>query len=133
VSLHPSCAATGLPTARFPQPFVVFLEKVATARVFLRDVTPVSPMALLLFGGPLKVLHEEGAVLVDGWARVRAPAQTAVLVKKLRAALDSALEAKVGWSLMKYTGRTRERHCILMGMLLPRSVHARLGLPAGSH
>lgn len=27
----------------------------------------VSPMALMLFGGPLKVLHREGVMLVDGW------------------------------------------------------------------
>lgn len=58
-------------TQRFPQPFVVFLEKSSTVpgRVHLREVTPVSPMALLLFGGPLKVLHQEGVVLVDGWVR----------------------------------------------------------------
>ncbi|KAG1663311.1 hypothetical protein FOA52_006270 [Chlamydomonas sp. UWO 241] len=125
VSLHPSCAATGLPTARFPQPFVVFLEKVATARVFLRDVTPVSPMALLLFGGPLKVLHEEGAVLVDGWARVRAPAQTAVLVKKLRAALDSVLEAKVRGSGKPAAASAVERQLMeTIGSMLAAAEHS---------
>ncbi len=52
-------------------------------------------MALLLFGGPLTVLHEEGAVLVGGWLKLRAAAQTAVLVKHVRAALDALLEARV--------------------------------------
>ena len=37
--------------------------------MFLRDVTPVSPMAVLLFGGALQVLHAEGVVMVDGWVR----------------------------------------------------------------
>lgn len=32
---------------------------------------------------------------VDGWLRVRAPAQTGVLVKALRAALDAALQGAV--------------------------------------
>ena len=66
-----------------------------TTRTFLRDCSVASPMALLLFGGELTVLHEAGAVLVDGWLRIRAPATTAVLVKQLRAALDSLLAAKV--------------------------------------
>ena len=52
-------------------------------------------MALLLFGGSLSVVHEEGVVLVDGWIRVKAAAQTAVLVKQLRAALVGLLERMV--------------------------------------
>ncbi len=35
----------------------------------LRDVTPVSPLSVLLFGGPLAVRHAEAAVVVDGWIR----------------------------------------------------------------
>ena len=61
----------------------------------------VSPMALLLFGGALSVMHESGYVLVDDWLRIRASAPTAVLVKKLRAALDALLADKVrkhSWS-----------------------------------
>ena len=52
-------------------------------------------MALLLFGGALSVMHESGYVLVDDWLRIRASAPTAVLVKKLRAALDALLADKV--------------------------------------
>jgi len=46
--------------------------QVKTSRTFLRDVTPVSPISLMLFGGPLTVIHQEGAVLVDGWIRCAA-------------------------------------------------------------
>jgi hypothetical protein len=63
--------------------------------VFLRDTSVVSSMALLLFGGALTVLHEEGAILVGGWLRLLAAAGTAVLVKELRGALDALLAAKV--------------------------------------
>jgi ATP-dependent RNA helicase DHX29 len=52
-------------------------------------------MALLLFGGDLEVAHAEGYVTIDAWIRIRAPAQTAVLVKRLRAALDRLLERQV--------------------------------------
>lgn len=52
-------------------------------------------MALLLFGGALRVVHEEGLVLIDDWIRIRAAAPTAVLVKRLRAALDALLEKRI--------------------------------------
>ncbi len=68
--------------------------QVKTTRTFLRDCTVASPMALLLFGGALSVQHEAGCVLVDAWLRIRAAAPTAVLVKRLRAALDALLAAK---------------------------------------
>ncbi|KAF5835639.1 P-loop containing nucleoside triphosphate hydrolase protein [Dunaliella salina] len=95
VFIHPSSLCYNLNTNSMSQPFVVYLEKVKTSRTFLRDVTPVSPISLMLFGGPLTVLHQEGAVLVDGWIRVRAAAQTAVVVKALREALDRLLQEKV--------------------------------------
>ena len=69
--------------------------QVKTSRTFLRDCTVVSPMALLLFGGALSVVHESGYVLVEDWLRIRASAPTAVLVKRLRAALDALLADKV--------------------------------------
>jgi ATP-dependent RNA helicase DHX29 len=68
---------------------------VKTSRVYVRDCSTVPAMALLLFGGSLSVVHEEGVVLVDGWIRVKAAAQTAVLVKQLRAALAGLLERLV--------------------------------------
>jgi ATP-dependent RNA helicase DHX29 len=61
----------------------------------MRECTAVSSMALLLFGGPLTVLHEEKAVLLDGWLRIKASAQTAVLVKGLREAFDALLDQAI--------------------------------------
>jgi ATP-dependent RNA helicase DHX29 len=68
---------------------------VRTSRTFIRDCTVASPAAILLFGGALSVAHDSSYVQVDGWLRIRAPAQTAVLVKRLRQALDALLERKV--------------------------------------
>ena len=66
-----------------------------TSRVFVRDATVLPPEALLLFGGRMDVRHETQRVCLDGWLWLRASAQTAVLFKKLRAALDDALDAKI--------------------------------------
>ena len=95
VAIHPSSVNHPLAAARFRHPFLVYLERVKTARVFLRDCTVVPPAALLLFGGPLAVLHEAGQVVVGGWLRVGAAAQVAVLVKRLRDAVDGLLAAAI--------------------------------------
>ena len=97
VGIHPSSVNAKLgasgPSPAFP--FAVFLEKVKTSRVFVRDATVVAPAALLLFGGVMDVRHAEGRVCLDGWLWLRASAQTAVLFKRLRAALDDALEKRI--------------------------------------
>lgn len=67
-----------------------------TSQTFLMDCTVVSPMALLIFGGELEVRHEEGHVLIDDWIRIKVAAPTAVLVKKLRLAIDGLMQQKIG-------------------------------------
>ena len=98
VGVHPGSlnARLGQPGERSPtHPFLVFHEKVKTSRVFIRDCTTVAPAALLLFGGAMDVRHETGRVCLDGWLWLRASAQTAVLYKKLRKALDDELDARI--------------------------------------
>ena len=73
----------------------VFPLQMRTSQTFLRDTTVVSPLALLLFGGQLEVMHGEGYVLVDRWIRIRAAAPTAVLVQRLRNGLDTLLQQKI--------------------------------------
>jgi ATP-dependent RNA helicase DHX29 len=95
VALHPGSVNAALAGRAYGSPYVVFLEKVRTSRAFLRDTTVVGAVPLLLFGGSLDVRHGDGTVVIDGWLTVRAAAPTAVLVKKLRGALDAALAARV--------------------------------------
>ena len=71
--------------------YVAFAERVKTSQVFLRDVTVVSPAALLLFGGTIDVQHQAGLVTLDTWIKLQAPAKTAVIFKELRAELDELL------------------------------------------
>ncbi|KAJ4833074.1 hypothetical protein Tsubulata_001048 [Turnera subulata] len=89
VHIHPSSINSN--TKTFQHPFLVFLEKVETNRVFLRDTTVISPFSILLFGGSINVQHQTGLVIVDGWLKLTAPAQSAVLFKELRSTLHSLL------------------------------------------
>ncbi|XP_021743071.1 DExH-box ATP-dependent RNA helicase DExH7, chloroplastic [Chenopodium quinoa] len=93
VHIHPS--SVNGDSKIFQHPFLVFLEKVETHKVFLRDTTIISPYSLLLFGGSIQVQHQLGLVTVDGWLKVAAPAQTAVLFKELRSTLQSVLDGLI--------------------------------------
>ncbi|KAM0916755.1 hypothetical protein ACQ4PT_010076 [Festuca glaucescens] len=90
VHIHPSSVNHSLKSAQYP--FLVFLEKVETSKVFLRDTTVISPYSLLLFGGSMVIQHQAGVVVIDGWLRLTAAAQTAVLFKQLRITLDAVLK-----------------------------------------
>ena len=88
-------AADALSAAQRHQEFchdwLVYCDKVETSQVFVRDATLVSPYALMLFGGKLRVEHAERTITVDDWATFRAPAEIGTLMKLLRAELDRLL------------------------------------------
>ncbi|OAY64742.1 ATP-dependent RNA helicase Dhx29 [Ananas comosus] len=90
VHIHPSSVNHSLKSARYP--FLVFLEKVETTKIFLRDTSIISPYAILLFGGSMVVQHQAASVMIDGWIKLTAPAQVAVLFKELRRTLDAVLK-----------------------------------------
>ncbi|XP_034601824.1 DExH-box ATP-dependent RNA helicase DExH7, chloroplastic isoform X2 [Setaria viridis] len=90
VHIHPSSVNHSLKAVQYP--FLVFLEKVETTKVFLRDTSVISPYSLLLFGGSMVIQHQTGVVVIDGWLRLSAAAQTAVLFKQLRITLDAVLK-----------------------------------------
>ena len=68
---------------------------VGTGKTYVRDVSAVSPLALLLFGGDVQVHHEQGTVTIDKEISFEAPGRVAVLVRELRASLDKLLADKI--------------------------------------
>lgn len=74
---------------------VVYYEKVRTTQVFIRDVTPVSVIAALLFGGEISVGYDTRTLTMDGWMTCNSPPRTAVLLKTLRMATNEILTAKI--------------------------------------
>jgi hypothetical protein len=88
--LHPGCIAYG---RKLPHRYVVYLEAVRSSSFFLRDATPVTPYALLLFGGELSVRGD--SVVVDGWAAFKAAPRVAVMLRALRTRLNQLLLSRV--------------------------------------
>ena len=95
VFLHPSCAL--FTETAFNARWLVYTSKqqVAAEKVYVRDVSAVSPLALLLFGGEVQVSHSSGTVTIDGQISFEAPGRVAVLVRELRAELDKLLAEKL--------------------------------------
>ncbi|QDZ19660.1 P-loop-containing nucleoside triphosphate hydrolase [Chloropicon primus] len=79
--------------------FLVYLEKIKTKKVYLHDTTVVTPYTLMLFcGGDFNIVYERGVVEIDGWIKLRVPAQTAVLFKKMRQIINGHLISKLNTS-----------------------------------
>ena len=92
-ALHPSCisARPGLRSG-----YLVYSELVQTDVLWIRDASPVAPVALWLFGGRLAFDAKAGLVtLDDGWIRFKVGAETAAAVLQLRQQLDALLAQKV--------------------------------------
>eukprot|EP00315_Gephyrocapsa_oceanica_P024412 CAMPEP_0185467736 /NCGR_PEP_ID=MMETSP1365-20130426/97380_1 /TAXON_ID=38817 /ORGANISM="Gephyrocapsa oceanica, Strain RCC1303" /LENGTH=543 /DNA_ID=CAMNT_0028074473 /DNA_START=153 /DNA_END=1782 /DNA_ORIENTATION=- len=97
VWIHPS--SINARPERAESGLYVYLDKVETSRLFLRETTRVSAAALLLFGATPTELDVErvktcGRVELAGGMRVRASPQTVLLFKLLRRELDALLTRK---------------------------------------
>ena len=93
VALHPS--SVNMETKVFSSRWAVFYEQVKSSKVYLRDITLVPPLALLMFGGRIRINHEVQVMSVDGWIAFRAEPKVAVLIGKLRQKLDEVLIRKI--------------------------------------
>ncbi|KAJ5423476.1 hypothetical protein N7491_008692 [Penicillium cf. griseofulvum] len=91
VFIHPSSilfSSAGYPSAAA---YLSYFTKMATSKVFIRDLTPFNAYSLLLFCGSIELDTVGRGLVVDGWLRLRGWARIGVLVSRLRTMLDEAL------------------------------------------
>ena len=95
-TLHPSCVAAQ-PSSKGLRPgFLVYGELVKTSALFIRDLTTVLPVALMLFGGRLSIDPRASLILLDdGWVRFRVKPEVAAIIIKLRLGLEEVLGQKI--------------------------------------
>ena len=79
VYLHPSTVS--FHSKQIESRYCCFHEIMKTSKMYIRDMTPISPVALLLFGGAIKVYHEKEVITVDEWLRFRISRTTASQVR----------------------------------------------------
>ncbi|EME86470.1 uncharacterized protein MYCFIDRAFT_84602 [Pseudocercospora fijiensis CIRAD86] len=95
VFVHPS--STLFDAQSFPgnSVYMSYFTKMATSKVFIRDLTPFNVYALLMFGGKIEIDPQGRGLLVDSWVRLRGWARIGVLVSRMRMMLDELLEKKL--------------------------------------
>ncbi|CAM9202651.1 unnamed protein product [Chrysoparadoxa australica] len=98
VSLHPASANSR--TSDWSSSWLVYHELVHTSSVYISESTQVSPYALMLFGGALRVSPASSKVSMthssgQDWIRFTAMARIAALINRLRERLDVLLWEKI--------------------------------------
>ena len=85
--VHPSGAGVRLNASGWNSPLLAFHELVRTSRLYVRDCTPIPPLAPLLFSGEtLEVRDAAGGkeLLLDGWLQLEASSAATALVLQAR-------------------------------------------------
>ncbi|KAL1956429.1 hypothetical protein VTO42DRAFT_7315 [Malbranchea cinnamomea] len=95
VFVHPSSTLFDAQSFSGAASYVAYYAKIATSKVFIRDLTPFNAYSLLLFAGPISLDTLGRGVIVDGWLRLRGWARIGVLVSRLRMILDEAISRKL--------------------------------------
>ncbi|KAH3974489.1 hypothetical protein HBI56_088790 [Parastagonospora nodorum] len=95
VFVHPSSTLFSSQTFPSNAAFIAYFNKMATSKVFIRDITPFNAFGLLMFAGRIQVDTLGRGLVVDEWIRLRGWARIGVLVSRLRGMLDRVLEGMV--------------------------------------
>ena len=95
VFVHPSSTLFSSQTFPSNASFIAYFNKMATSKVFIRDITPFNAYSLLLFAGQIQVDTLGRGLVVDEWIRLRGWARIGVLISRLRGMLDRVLEGMV--------------------------------------
>ncbi|KAL5119948.1 putative ATP-dependent RNA helicase ucp12 [Pleosporales sp. CAS-2024a] len=95
VFVHPSSILFSSQTFPSNAAFVAYFNKMATSKIFIRDITPFNAYSLLMFAGKIQVDTLGRGLVIDEWIRLRGWARIGVLVSRLRGMLDRVLEGMV--------------------------------------
>lgn len=89
--LHPK--SVNVFASKFDTQWFAYYTKVRSTKTYLHDVTPVYPIALLLFGGFFR--HCGDTITLDNWITFHCDDNLAELVQDLREEFDRILEKKI--------------------------------------
>ena len=95
VFVHPSSTLFDAQSFIGGSVYMSYFNKMATSKVFIRELTPFNAYTALLFSGPISLDTLGRGLVVDGWLRLRGWARIGVLVSRLRMMLDGVLAEKI--------------------------------------
>ena len=97
--VHPAAIGSRLNASGWTSPYVAFHECIRTSSLFVRDATPVPPLAPHLFSGDELIPIETAGgtdMLLDGWLRVEASASAAEVLVEARGRVRERWERMIG-------------------------------------
>lgn len=95
VFVHPSSTlfeAQGFPGHSM---FMAYFSRMATSKVFIRNLTPFNSYSLLMFAGSVRLDTMGKGLIVDEWLKFRSWARIGALVGRLRTMLDEILDERM--------------------------------------
>ncbi|PYH44010.1 RNA helicase [Aspergillus saccharolyticus JOP 1030-1] len=95
VFIHPSSLLFSAQNYPGGAAYLSYFTKMATSKVFVRDLTPFNAFSLLLFCGSINLDTTGRGLIVDGWLRLRGWARIGVLVSRLRMMLDEVIAGRI--------------------------------------
>ena len=95
VFIHPSSTLFDAQTFPGNAVFMSYFSKMATSKVFMRELTPFNAYSLLMFGGKFELDTTGRGLVVDRWLRLKGWARIGVLISRLRSMLDDVLSKKI--------------------------------------
>ncbi|GKZ30193.1 hypothetical protein AbraIFM66950_008142 [Aspergillus brasiliensis] len=95
VFIHPSSGLFSAQSYPSGSAYLSYFTKMATSKVFIRDLTPFNAYSLLLFCGSIDLDTAGRGLIVDGWLRLRGWARIGVLVSRLRMMLDEIIAMRI--------------------------------------
>eukprot|EP01135_Chromosphaera_perkinsii_P008198 Nk52_evm20s1178 gene=Nk52_evmTU20s1178 len=72
----------------------VYLGKVKTKRLFVREISFVNPLSIILLGGDLEFFPDNQTIVIGGSVELKCPIKTAAILAELRKELDTLLAFK---------------------------------------
>jgi HrpA-like RNA helicase len=108
VFVHPSSTLFSSQTFPSNASFIAYFNKMATSKVFIRDITPFNAYSLLMFAGGIQVDTLGRGLVIDEWIRLRGWARIGVLISRLRGMLDQVLERRFREPGCEISGREKE-------------------------
>ncbi|XP_076661533.1 putative ATP-dependent RNA helicase DHX57 [Halictus rubicundus] len=115
VSIHPS--SVNFHIGHFPSPYLVFQEKIKTSKVFIKEITMVPILLLILFSGyDLNIELHNGLSIIsleDGWILLSVEShRIGQLLQRMRKELVQLLEEKMKDPLLNLLNHQNGRKII---------------------
>ncbi|QDZ20021.1 DExH-box ATP-dependent RNA helicase [Chloropicon primus] len=93
VFLHPASSLFSVST--FETGWLVYSDIMKTSKIMVRAASMAPCYSVLIFGGSIDVQHQQGLLVMDDWAKFKAPAKIAILVREMRELVSKLLAMKV--------------------------------------